>query len=336
VLNVALYWLLVPYRTQQRFMLQALGVGVVPLARLFDRGRAWRGAAALLLAAHLLTHQGWPFTGPGQDPPWDLSPLIPNAIGALIPHGARQLTPSWSRSVGRGQVAGTLVIGLAALAVAWSWGQAARSPTRPRRLGALTLSAGLVGLAVALPLLIGVAPRLFYPPFRDYYVGWLQLEARSGPAGARIAYAGTNIPYYLLGAGLRNEVRYVNVDTHRGWLLHDYHRDARLRGSPTWPNPRPGWDRLHPDYDAWLANLRAERIQMLVVARANPAEGHHNVADSLQFPIERQWAESHPETFEPLYGVFENDPEFRIYRLRPGSSSGSRLPASSGAGLIAG
>ncbi len=158
----------------------------------------------------------------------------------------------------------------------------------------------------------------FFPPFRDFHAGWVQLDLRAGPEGVRIAYAGTDIPYYLLGTGLRNEVRYVNVNSHRDWLLHDYHREARRRGQPNWPYPRPGWDRMERDYDAWLANLRAEGIQMLVVTRVDPAEGPHNVADRQGFPIERQWAETHPETFEPLYGVHHPvDPRFKIYRVRP-------------------
>ena len=69
-------------------------------------------------------------------------------------------------------------------------------------------------------------------------------------------------------------------------------------------------------YNAWLVNLRAERIQVLVVARVNRLEGPHNVADPAGFPIERRWAESHPEAFQPLYGVAEDDPEMRIYRVR--------------------
>ena len=80
--------------------------------------------------------------------------------------------------------------------------------------------------------------RLLFPMF---YAGWLNLESRSGPAGARLAYAGTNIPFYLFGTGLRNEVRYVNVDAHPDWLMHDYHRFAVDRSEPTWPNSRPGW-----------------------------------------------------------------------------------------------
>src|SRR5262249_6217324 len=113
----------------------------------------------------------------------------------------------------------------------------------------------------------------FYPPFRDFYLGWRTFDAASGSRGARVAYAGTNIPYYLLGQGLRNDVRYVNVDRHRNWLLHDYHREALTRGQGSWRNSRPGWDRLQPDYRAWLDNLDAESIQLLVVTRVNPAEG---------------------------------------------------------------
>jgi hypothetical protein len=158
----------------------------------------------------------------------------------------------------------------------------------------------------------------FYPPFRDFYAGWRAFDTYCGPRGARVAYAGTNIPYYLLGPGLRNEVRYINVDRHRDWLLHDYHREARARGQGHWPNSRPGWDRIHPDERAWLDNLDAEGIQLLVVTRVNPAEGPHNVADVEGFPIERGWADAHPERFVPLYGREERDPWFRLYRvIRP-------------------
>ncbi len=85
------------------------------------------------------------------------------------------------------------------------------------------------------------------------------------------------------------------------------------------------WHKImnHPDYDAWLANLRAEKIRILVVARANPVEGPHNIIDPTWFPIERVWAESHPEVFEPIYGVTENDPLFRLYRVRPHPLQGS-------------
>ena len=101
-----------------------------------------------------------------------------------------------------------------------------------------------------------------------------------------MAYAGTNIPYYLMARGLRNEVYYVNIDRHRDWLLHDYHRAALAIGQGHWQNSRPGWDRMRPDFQAWLDNLDAKRIELLVVTRVNPGEGAHNVADVNNFPID--------------------------------------------------
>ena len=142
-----------------------------------------------------------------------------------------------------------LLIGivLCALLMVGGW---SRLSVRSRRLGLrLTLVAASSVLFVVLGYLDVwrdlIDPRLrFYPAFPDFFAGWLQLESRSGTAGSRVAYAGTNIPYYLLASGLRNEVRYVNINRHRDWLLHDYHRQAMERGQGNWPNSRPGWDRI--------------------------------------------------------------------------------------------
>jgi hypothetical protein len=121
-----------------------------------------------------------------------------------------------------------------------------------------------------------------------------------------------------MGSGLRNEVRYVNIDAHPGWLMHDYHRTARDRGEPeVWNDPSPGWDRIRPDYDAWLANLRAEGIEFLVVTRADPIAGPFNIIDATGFPIEGKWASENPEVFLPVYGIMPPDPQFRVYRLFP-------------------
>ena len=306
VFNILLYWVAIPYRTQQRFMLHGVGLAVVPLACLISRGRWLRVAAVGLLILHLTTDQSWPF-----DPtklPWDFSPLIPSQIGPLfsLPRG------SW-------RLIFTLCLGIASLGLAWSWFRCVGGAGRAaKRWLPLTLS-GLAWLGLMTTAIYpwGLDARFqFFPIFPDYVRGWIETDLRSGASGVRLAYAGNALPYYLMGVGLRNEVRYVNVDAHRDWRLHDYHLEAARQGSPTWNHPRPGWDRIHPDYDAWLANLRADGIQLLVVNRANPDEGPHNIADREGFPIERQWAESHPEIFEPLYGVAERDPQFRLYRIR--------------------
>jgi hypothetical protein len=329
VLNVAFYWIFIPYRTQQRFMLQGLGLAVVPLARLFDRSRVLRAVAAIVLAVHVLTPQAWPVAAREADIPWDLSPLIPNAVSPILPvlsraGGVFRAAPvsGPSPSAGLGLM---LAMGGAAAAAAWGWSRSrAGEGWAPGAVALAGMACLLVFGAVDGRSFLADTRHAFYPPFRDYYGGWLDLEGRSGPSGARVAYAGTNIPYYLFGAGLRNDVRYVNIDAHRDWLMHDYHRAAADRGEPTWPNSRPGWDRIHPDFEGWLANLQAEGIQLLVVTRVNPAEGPHNVADAEGFPIERRWADTHPELFEPLYGPRQKDWLFRLYRFHPPGSDAGR------------
>jgi len=320
VANVLLYWLFVPYRTQQRFMLQALGLAVAPLAQTFDRSR-WLGIlGSFLLIVHIATPQSWPIAAlDDRAIPWDLTHLIPNAISPPL-----SLVSTVSRTLASGgDLASSLYLalyvttGVLAGIVAWSWTRPAKKAGLARHtLPIASLSALLLlGFFAYGPGTAATPRQLFYPPFRDFYVGWMNFDNLAGPNGARVAYAGTNIPYYLFGTGLRNDVRYINIDKHRDWLLHDYHHLAESEGNGVWPNSRPGWDRLRPDYLAWLANLEAERIQLLVVTRVNTSEGAHNVADSAGFPIEKQWADSHPDRFQMVYGEGERDPWFRVYRL---------------------
>lgn len=315
IVNIALYWIFIPYRTQQRFMLQALGFAVPPLAILIDRGGWSRGLAAVLLAVHLLAPQSWPCAKDDRAIPWDLTPMIPNAVEAPIPLSPRlerafEHDPLKRSATGLVLLAATALTAL--LATRGFLGQRGRRP-----LAAVAWTVALAGAGLADLGMNSYDSRIrFYPPFLDFYRGWMNFDVWCGPRGARVAYAGTNLPYYLLGDGLRNEVRYININDRRGFLPHDYHREALARGEGVWPNSRPGWDRMNPDYRAWIRNLEAERIDLLVVTRVNTGEGAHNVADAQGFPIERVWADGHPDRFEPLYGVQEADPWFRLYRLR--------------------
>ncbi len=326
VANILLYWLAIPYRTQQRFMLHGIGLAVVPLAAMLDRSQWLRVLSTILLVVHLTTPQGWPIGDRDSEIPWDLDPIIPNAVSSLlVPF------PGMKSAGGAGNPATvpmvrslilalivTMILAVRAWQGSWSGRKIGDRSRRGRLAAALAITALAMGIGWAEVGGRALDPRFrFYPPFRDFYAGWQALDHASGARGVRVAYAGTNIPYYLLGQRLRNEVRYVNVDSHRDWLLHDYHREARVQGAGLWPNSRPGWDRIHPDYTAWLANLDAERIQLLVVTRANPDEGPHNVADAEGFPIERRWADEHADRFHPLYGRAERDPWFRLYRVVP-------------------
>ncbi len=311
VVNVALYWLVIPYRTQQRFMLHGLGLAAVPLALLFDRAAWIRAVAVGLLGLHLLTPTVWPIAVREADIPWDRDPAIPNVSPPAI------RLPFDPARIGRVEFGNPfwvgLVLGVGSMGLATLWTRLAGRPSVARRAGA---AAGTVAVGLAGTWAMGGPSRLPVPPFPDYFRGWMELESRSGPAGVRVAYAGTNIPYYLMGGLLRNDVRYVNVDEHRDWLMHDYHRAAASRGLPeTWDDPFPGWDRVRPDYEGWLGNLQDAGIEILVVARVNREQGAHNVATADGFPIEEAWAEGHPESFEPLYGVAGRDPRMRLYRV---------------------
>ena len=327
VLNVALFWVVIPYRTQQRFMLQALGLAVVPLAALLDRSRWLRVAATVLLALHIFTPQNWPFASRESEIPWDLTRVVPNAISSpviLVPKMQPHYDPTSSSDP---TFRPPLIVTGILLVWAWrrvrdSWANVdSRSRTWPALASLLTLAFLWLGYRSVDHRYFDPTVR-FYAPFREYYSGWWNFDHYCRSRGVRVAYAGNNLPYYLLGPGLRNEVRYVNIDRHRDWLLHDYHREAMARGEGLWPDSRPGWDRIHPDEQAWLDNLDAEGIQLLVVTRANPADGRQNVADTEGFPIERRWAETHPERFVLLYGQQERDPFFRLYRvIRPRKSS---------------
>ena len=312
--NVLLYWVVIPYRTQQRFMLQALGLAAIPLARMFDRNAWIRAAGVALLFLHVFTRHGWLF-GAGA-PPWDLEPSIPNDVDGLLPLPSLRGSSLFDLQ-GSGPY---LLAGLVSFAIAWVAVRAAIRPTRRRVALAVAAIFLFQSAIIALSYPWGANPRrLFFPPFPDYFRGWMELDSRAGPSGARVAYAGTNLPYYLFGVNLRNEVRYVNVDGHPGWLLHDYHRAALRDGSgpATWPDPHPGWDRARPNYRDWLANLRLERIQLLVVARLKSPGGPGQPGRGSLFPIERLWADTHPEAFELLHGDSPRDPEFRLYRVKP-------------------
>lgn len=304
--NIALYWLVIPYRTQQRFMLQSVGLAAIPLAMLLDRSRWFRWAGAVLLAVHLLTSTSWPFER--HSIPWDFSPIIPSEMPGLLhtslaaPYGwigvvAGGQLVAWliGRAVGRRSLAWAAVAGLGLVAVGTGWGVTWKQLDPYARIES------------------------FYPPFRDFVPGWLALDRALAGRSVRLAYAGTNIPYYLFGRDLRHSIRYVRVAGPLDRLLHEDHAAAIREGRPHWPNPRPGWDREPARFDDWIRNLRTAGIEILVVTRANPGEGSHNPNpdDPLGFPIERQWAESHPEFFTPIYGVAEADRQFRAYRLRP-------------------
>src|SRR5262249_441968 len=215
-------------------MIHALGLAAVPLGRLFNRSRGLRWAAVALLALHLMTPPTWPLLEPGTSPRWGLASsqlTLSNAV-IRVPLSLSDLGRELSSPAGLLTQLVVLVEGLAAVGVAAAWGRAVQRPSRGRAALAALATAALF----AVPLGIGSAPPASSPcPGSPYRRAWQYLDLATGPRGARVAYAGTNMPYYLMGRDLRNDVVYVNIDAHRGWLLHDYHREAIAQGQPNWP-----------------------------------------------------------------------------------------------------
>jgi hypothetical protein len=274
LVQATLYWFVLPYNTQERFLSPALGLALVPLAGL--------AADTPILQAALFALAGWQFYG-------RVSPAV------LLP------------------------LSIAAAGAALAWMPRARWLTA----GALIVVGGYFSVRPALVALDEQPFLRFYPRAgfaARLLPGWETLERSVPSTGARIAYAGTNLPYYLFGIGQRNQVEYVNINDHPDWLPHDYHRE-RLRGGQTGlaTDPWPQWYRSNADYGAWIANLRRRRIDFVFIARENRHGRLDGTPGALpSFPIERTWADAHQESFVDL-GPFEYPadtvPWVRVYRL---------------------
>jgi hypothetical protein len=128
--------------------------------------------------------------------------------------------------------------------------------------------------------------------------------------GARVAYTGTNLAFPLWGPDLSNRVAYVNVSGGPDDRLPDFARRAHPGPAPT-PEPAPYRDGAA--YDPWLANLRSAGAEVLFVAALDPIVARTVTADADQFPIERQWADAHPDVFQLSYA----SSAARVYRIRP-------------------
>jgi hypothetical protein len=157
--------------------------------------------------------------------------------------------------------------------------------------------------------------------------------------GARVAYAGNNLPYPLLGAQLENRVSYVNIDHHMDWRFHDYdlmHRRHRpgalpegmlavssgmlepLAEPPQWQADavRPRYERMEGERDAWVQNLRATGVSFLFVSALSPYDIDYMWHDADGFPIENEWARLEPQTFTLVY----ENARVRIFAVQPAAS----------------
>lgn len=129
-----------------------------------------------------------------------------------------------------------------------------------------------------------------HPRWRTFGDAWTWVDAHAD--GRTLAYAGHNVPYFLMGPGLRNRLLYVQASGEPGWGYHDFARlpTARSLGRPNVTDFAA--NRLMMDGRTWLRRLAAERVDYVVVSRLyrGPTISHRHDRDA--FPLEREWLDT--------------------------------------------
>jgi hypothetical protein len=126
----------------------------------------------------------------------------------------------------------------------------------------------------------------------DIARAWQKLNEVTG-SGSRVAYTGRQEFYPLFGSKLKNDVKYVSVNT----------KETSLYDHPD------GLCRKVKDFTAWRENLRKELIEYLFIAL--PFPDNRESEDPTRFPVEDDWAGAHPENFQLLY----SNSLSRIYKV---------------------
>jgi len=126
--------------------------------------------------------------------------------------------------------------------------------------------------------------------------------------GETVAYAGLNVPFPLTGRELTNRVVYANVALGPEARLHDF--DRRPHAPVT--TAEPPLYREGANFDSWCSNLRACQATSLVISSLYPIVARNIEHDGDGFPIERAWADAHPDRFTLRFA----NPRVRIYAVR--------------------
>lgn len=116
----------------------------------------------------------------------------------------------------------------------------------------------------------------------DIARAWQKLNEVTG-SGSRVTYTGRQEFYPLFGSKLKNDVKYVSVNT----------RETSLYDNPD------GLCRKVKDFATWRTNLKKERIGYLFIALPFPE--NRESEDPAKFPIEDEWALARPQDFQLVY-----------------------------------
>lgn len=127
---------------------------------------------------------------------------------------------------------------------------------------------------------------------RDISFAWKWLNDYTGK-GSRVAYTGRSEIYPLFGSKIKNDVIYISVNNKPN--LPHYYAD--------------GLYRKDKDFNAWMNNLKKERIDLLFIGL--PHAINNESSDPQEFPIEDQWAKLYPQIFKLVF----NNSLACIYRV---------------------
>jgi 4-amino-4-deoxy-L-arabinose transferase-like glycosyltransferase len=269
----ALFWFAVPYQ-ESRFLFAAFGVAAVVIGLGIARATTVPGRYAVVITLGAALLEG----AGGELPP------VPERFWATL----------------------AAVVGLAA-DLLWD-----RVPARARRSTAvaaivLATAAGAAALTRGLRDYRARDPGYGIGTGIDDTWAWF----RANVQGTRVAYTGTNLAFPLTGRELANHVSYVNVAGKPGDRLHDFGRRTAPPGRAATPEPAPYRDGA--GFDTWLRNLRAAGAEVLFVAALDEIVARNVAADGDRFPVERAWADAHPELFRLRY----ESPDARVYGIAP-------------------
>jgi hypothetical protein len=189
---------------------------------------------------------------------------------------------------------------LAAAAVGWFGCPLGARVSRRVAFGVVASAAAAVGI-FAFAGFAGYLAR--EPPYRAPVWSWLRDHVRD----SRVAYAGDNLAFPLTGARIGNRVRYVNVAGEASDALHDFVRRAGVGPAST---PEPAFlYRNGGSFEVWWRNLQAYGAEVLYVSKVRPIVLLNMTVEPDGFPVERRWAEEHPERFSLAYA----SPKARVY-----------------------
>ena len=185
--------------------------------------------------------------------------------------------------------AGWAVLASLVLGIVWSTRLRPRSmaTVMPAWLAALSFAAVALASLTAPDVRAGTMALSNYQMLGEAW-GWIDQNLH----GARIAYVGNNVPYFLCGRRLENRVFYVPARKPVDGRFHDFAMlpETRALGPPD--TSEPACDRYIMDPREWLANLRALRVDYVFVAAfflgVQPRYRH----DAEDFPIEREWLDA--------------------------------------------